>query len=100
MSKKALSEKINEILGTKIDFTKLSQKDLETLVKLLSNLAQVAQIGVKSARDKLKGSLLQRPTGEVLRMPVIDVIRQARGEGGLVGMLDRVMRERTSTRRK
>lgn len=96
MKKKELSEKINEILGLtkKVDFTKLSKKDLEVLYEGVSNVAASLSIGVRSAKAKLRQGLLQRPTREVLNMPLGEFIANIRSEGGLIGILAKIREER------
>lgn len=98
-TKEQISEQLNEILGlteNPIDFTRLNKEELERLVDLFSTVAQVAQIGIRSAREKLRGGILGRPVEEVLRMPLIDVLAQVRGEGGLLGIVDRITEARTT----
>lgn len=98
MDKEEISRKLNEILGLEkepIDFTKLSKSDLERLLAIFTNIAQVAQVGVRSLRSKVEeGGLLLKPVREVANMRVIDLIASIRREGGILGMFDALLQER------
>jgi len=96
MRKRELSDKINEILGLpqKVDFTKLSKKDLETLHDVISNVAASLGIGIRSVKAKIRQGLLQRPTREVLNMPLGEFLANIRSEGGIIGILAKIREER------
>lgn len=104
LNKDEISEKLNELLGTSddpIDFTKLSKKDLERLLQIFSNIVQVAQVGVRSLRSRVQeGGFLFKSVQEVANMRVIDVIQNIRREGGLLGLVEGILRERTATARE
>jgi len=96
-TKEQMSEKLNSLLGLESDpigFEKLSKEDLERLLTVFTNLAQVAQIGVRSVRDRLQEGILLKPAGEVLNMRVIDLIASIRKEGGILGMFASALKER------
>jgi hypothetical protein len=97
MEKKELSEKLNQLLGLEnnpVGFEKLSKEDLERLLQVFTNIAQIAQVGVRSMRSKVQQGILLAPAKEVLNMRVIDLIGSIRKEGGLVGILDALLQER------
>jgi nucleotidyltransferase/DNA polymerase involved in DNA repair len=104
MDKEELSRKLNEILGLEkepIDFTKLSKSDLERLYNTLSNVLQIAQVGVRTLKSRVEGGgLLLKPVREVANMRVIDLLANIRKEGGVLGMLDALLQERTKTAKK
>lgn len=97
-TKEELSRKLNEILGltdNPIAFENLSKSDLERLLTIFTNLAQIAQVGVRSLRSKVEeGGLLLKPVREVANMRVIDLLTSIRREGGILGMLDTIFQER------
>jgi len=99
-----MSEKLNELLGITddpIDFTKLSKKDLEKLLQIFSNVVQVAQVGVRTLRSKVQqGGFLFKSVKEVGDMRVIDLIQTIRKEGGLIGLIDSILRDRMATARE
>jgi hypothetical protein len=101
MEKKQLSDKLNQLLGVEdkpIAFEKLPKEDLERLLEIFTNVAHVAQVGVRSLRSKVEeGGLLLKPAREIANMRVIDLLANIRREGGLLGMLDSVLQERKKT---
>jgi hypothetical protein len=104
VEKKQLSEKLNQLLGVEdkpIAFERLPKEDLERLFEIFTNVAHVAQVGVRSLRSKVEeGGLLLKPAREVANMRVIDLLANVRREGGLLGMLDAVLQERKKTATK
>jgi hypothetical protein len=104
LSKEDLSGKLNEILGLEkdpIDFTRLSKDDLERLYDIMTNLIQVAQVGVRTLRSRVEeGGLLLKPIREVANMRVIDLLTSIRREGGVLGMLDVLLQERAKAAKK
>lgn len=54
-SKKELSDAINEALGTTVDWTRLTSKDLEQVVALINDpTGTLIKAGVVKVRDKAK----------------------------------------------
>jgi hypothetical protein len=98
MEKKELSDKLNQLLGLQdkpIAFERLPKEDLERLFNVLTNVVQVAQVGVRSFRSRVEeGSLLLKPVRDVANMRVIDFLANIRREGGILGLLDTVLQER------
>lgn len=71
MSTKAdLSSKINEVLGTDINFERLSKEDLEALLKVVEEPSNLIRIGWKNLRDKAKKEILE----ELIGRPILDDI--------------------------
>jgi hypothetical protein len=96
-TKEELSQKLNSILGLEEDpihFEKLSKDELERLLKLFSNLVNVAQIGMRTARTRLEEGVLFKPVSEVASMRVIDLVSAIKEQGGLIGLLDSFLQAR------
>jgi hypothetical protein len=72
-SKEELADHLRKILGTDIEFEKLSKEDLEKLVKIFDNIASILKIAVAGAREKI----LSKPLGELL---------QLNEKGGILGL--------------
>jgi hypothetical protein len=67
----------------------------------LSNVLQIAQVGVRTLKSRVEGGgLLLKPVREVANMRVIDLLANIRKEGGVLGMLDALLQERTKTAKK
>jgi hypothetical protein len=58
VDKKKISDQLNEILGTKIDFTKLSVKELEELYSVFTTPSKFAQAVAKATKTKLSDKIL------------------------------------------
>jgi len=56
-TKEEISDEVNEILGTSIDFTKLNKEELITLLEAIIRLKQASEFPLP---------LLERPLGEIL----------------------------------
>lgn len=87
-TKKNISDKINEILGTTIDFTPLRKEDLEELYDALQDLNELGgALSFSILRKPLKQIIdmkaFDKPIGE---MSVIEVIRHLTREKGLLGL--------------
>jgi len=104
VEKKELSDKLNQLLGIEdkpIAFERLPKEDLERLFEIFTNVAHVAQVGVRSLRSKVEGGgLLLKPVREVANMRVIDLLASVRREGGILGMLDTMLQERSKSAKK
>jgi len=76
MDEAELSEKINEILGTEIDFTKLTKDDLETLHRTITDRRFLARALRNATVDDL-----------------INIVRERAKKGGgfFIGILDRFL---------
>jgi hypothetical protein len=81
LDKNELSDGINELLGLKespIDFAgKLSKEDLTTLHDSVESLALGGLLGKK---------ILNRPMGELMKMPLQDVLKELKEGQGLLGL--------------
>ena len=79
-TKEELSEKINEILGLEdtIDFSKMTKEDLESLLKVVEEPANLIRMGWKNAREKVKKEVLE----EILGRPILEEILSKTGEEG------------------
>lgn len=76
-TKEELSDRVNEILETDIDFEKLLKEDLEKLVEALSDPSKLMRIGWKNLRSETKKKIL----GELADRPLLDEIMKAGKEG-------------------
>lgn len=102
VTKTEMSEKLNELLGLEepIGFEKLTKTELERLLEVFSTVAQVAEIGIRTAKNRFGGGLLREPVGEILNAPLIDVLSSVRREGGLIGLLGKALGQRTRRTKK
>jgi len=53
MKKEEISQRINELLQTKIDFTKLTNAELDQLTNALANVANVLQVAARAGRQRI-----------------------------------------------
>jgi len=88
MAKKELSRKINELLGTSIDFTPLKKDDLEELYEAVKEMSEVmGQVNLSLLRKPLKeiidAKILDKPIGE---MSIIELLRAFTREKGILGL--------------
>lgn len=66
-NKEDLARQLRELLGLDdIKFEKLSKEELTALIKRLSNMAQLVQIGVQGLRGKVQEKVMNRPLKQVL----------------------------------
>ena len=95
-TKEDLSEKMNELLALedRIDFSKLTKKDLENLFKVLGDPTRLIQIGVRQLRSKARKEILERRLLEVMDKPLIEALLERENKGPLgLGIIPR-LRER------
>lgn len=66
LDKKKMSDYINSILDTKIDFTKLSSKELNELYIIFTTPSKLVQVVGKATKTKLSDKVLNMRLGELL----------------------------------
>ena len=66
IKKKRLAREINKILDTKINFEKLSEKDLAELYDVLTTPSKLSKVVVKALRSKVGDRVLDMPLREIL----------------------------------
>ncbi len=64
-TKQEISDQINTILGTKIDFTVLKKEDLDQLSQVFTSGAFLSA-GLKGLRQHAREKVLKTPLGEIL----------------------------------
>jgi hypothetical protein len=64
--KKKISDQLNEILGTKIDFTKLSVKELDELYSVFTTPSKFAQAVARATKTKLSDKILNMKLKEFI----------------------------------
>lgn len=84
-TKEELSEKINELLETEIDFTKLTKEDLSTLLETVRNIKEATEFPLpifkKPLREVLENKeLLSRPLGDMTLGDILGNLVKGRGE--------------------
>lgn len=75
-TKQEVSDTINEVLGTKIDFTTLKKEELEQLSKVLTS-GELLPILLKGLRKHARSEIMDKPLGELLN--------RSEEKGGLLG---------------
>lgn len=92
-SKQQISDTLNVLLKTKIDFTKLSTTDLEALSSIFEDSAFLVQLGITQFKSKTKKEILERPLKEFLDRNFFDE-RMESGNGILgLGILPKILRK-------
>lgn len=69
VTKEDISEKINEIFGIDLDFTKMTKEDLEKMLECLEP-TNLVKIGLMTLRNKARKEVLDRPLREFLASAV------------------------------
>lgn len=88
LGKEDLASKLRDLLGVDVKFEKLSKEDLVKLFEVVSNAWRLAEVGMRSIRDRVSGvaerEALNKPLREVLGRPSIlrDLFQR---KGGLLG---------------
>lgn len=82
-SKQQISDMLNALLKTKIDFTKLSATDLEALASIFEDPTTLVQIGVIQFKNKTKREVLDRPLRDFLDR---NFLEERMEKGGLLGL--------------
>ena len=98
-TKEQISDKLNELLETTIDFSKLTKEDLESFVKIFADPSRLIQLGVKGLRNKAKKEILNRTLGDLLEKPVLEELRADDGPFGF-GILPRLFPNRRKSKSK
>jgi hypothetical protein len=65
-TKENLSDKLNVMLGTDVDWSKMPKEELEKLVQHFEDPVVLIQIGIKNLKSKAKEDILGRRLGDIL----------------------------------
>lgn len=97
-SKQQISDTLNALLKTKIDFTKLSTIDLEALTSIFEDSTFLVQLGIMQFKNKAKKEVLERPLKDFLDR---NFLEERMEKGGLLGLgiLPRVLEKAQQSRK-
>lgn len=91
-TKEDLSDNLNELLGTSVDFSKMSKEDLENLTNMLDEPGYLVQRGIKRFRKKATKEILERPLKELLDKSIVDDLKAGKGGPFGFGLLPSVLK--------
>ena len=99
-TKQQVSEKINALLGTDppLDFSRMKRDDLQKLYEIISKLPSLIQVGARSAIERVMEGPAVQTTREILNMPVMQRLKAFREAGGVLGLFERKVKEKTGKR--
>ena len=100
VTKTELSDFLNDMLGTTIDFSKLTKEDLESLKQFFSDPTALIQLGIKKLRDRTKKEILTITLGDILDKPVLEELRNQKGGPLGLGIVPRILELRKGKKSK